>query len=156
MALSRGRSGLKRKRKAARRQRKNRGAKRNALRGASYAEGAKMVKPPAKAEEPAKKASVNFEALEVVDTDVLVPEAGLSSLQRAQLEAGIKFISSADEAFEFTDEGEFTVEQVICSQTGEGFVRYTYYAGDTACGFIVEPGTAKVRATIEDGYVVES
>ena len=125
------------------------------LRGKSYAEGAKMVKPEAKKEEtPKAKQTVDFDNLEVVSSDVWVPEAGLSGLQRQQLESGIRFISSADEAFEYTDENEFTAEQVVCPNTGQGFLRVTYYAGDTYCGFIVDPGTAKVRALIEDGEVV--
>lgn len=120
--------------------------------GKGYAEGAAEVKPkPATPVAGTKK--VDFENLVVSASDVLIPEMGLSGLQRQQMEAGIAYIDSADEAFEFTDEGQFTVEKVVCPSTGERFERVTYYAGDTACGFIVDIGTANVRAMIEDGFV---
>ncbi len=146
------------------------------MRGRSYAEGAKMVRPGRKGgaaaaaqaaapkpEEAATKpketiqpAAVDFEGLIVTSSNVLVPEAGLSGLQRKQLEAGIEYIDSADEAFEYTDENQFNVEKVMCPSTGQQFVRFTYYAGDTFCGFIVDPGTTKIRAMIEDGAVEPS
>ena len=118
--------------------------------GGSYAEGKAAVKP-----KPSPAAQqVDFNNLVVSSSSVLVPEMGLSGVQRQQMEAGIAFIDSADEAFEYTDEGQFNVEQVVCPTTGQRFERVTYYAGDTFCGYIVEPGTANVRATIEDGEVV--
>lgn len=109
-----------------------------------------------KHEEASQPAAVDFESLVVTSTSVLTPEAGLSGLQRKQLEAGIEYIDSADEAFEYTDENRFNVEKVVCPSTGQQFVRFTYYAGDTFCGFIVDPGTTKIRAMIEDGEVEPS
>ncbi|HAN30328.1 MAG TPA: hypothetical protein DCQ06_01900 [Myxococcales bacterium] len=144
------------KRKARRTERKDkRKAKKaggKASASASYAEGAAKVKP-----EPAPGAAkkVDFNNLVVSSSTVLSPEMGLSGLQRQQMEAGIEFIGSADEAFEYTDEGQFNVEKVVCPVTGQRFERVTYYAGDTFCGYIVDVGTANVRATIEDGELVE-
>lgn len=125
---------------------------------AGYDAGKAALKPKPKSQGvagPQANASkgVDFENLVVVSSTTLVPEMGLSGVQRAQMEAGIAYISSADEAFEFTDERSFTVDRVKCPATGQEFTRYTYYAGDTFCGFIVDPGTANVRARIEDGDV---
>lgn len=142
------RRGERKAKRAARRE--ERKTKRAARQGStsSYAEGKAAVSPAT----PAKQ--TDFNNLVVSSSSVLVPEMGLSGLQRQQMEAGIAFISSADEAFEFTDENQFTVEKVVCPTTGQRFERVTYYAGDTFCGYIVEAGTANVRATIEDGEVV--
>ncbi|MCO4763323.1 MAG: hypothetical protein KC502_17535 [Myxococcales bacterium] len=121
----------------------------------SYAAGKAAVKP-APEKPTAPTARVDFENLEVISSYELTEEMGLSGLQRAQMEAGIAYIDSADEAFDYSDEQSYTVEKVVCAATGQQFTRVTYYAGDTACGYIVDVGTANVRATIEDGEVVPS
>lgn len=83
----------------------------------------------------------------------LQKEQIINALQKELHE--VEVITTIKDAFNYTDEGMFSVRTVFDTLTYESYTMYLYHAGDTRCGFIYKEGTLEQVARIGDGSIHE-